>query len=1029
MKQTAIYKVFLTVMLSLTVSLAFAQKMDVTGKVTDERGEPMPGVGVVDKNNPKNGAVTDLDGVYKIKVAKDGFLEFSFMSYSNALVPVEGKKVIDVSMTPSMEQLEKVVVIGYGTSRKSDLTGAVSVVDAEDLTKSPITSVAQALQGRVAGAEFLSTTGEPGEGANILVRGSRSIEAGNGPLIVVDGIVDAVSDLSEVNPSDIVSISVLKDVSSTAIYGSRGANGVILITTESADKDDAKKYTLNLKASAGVSRIASRLDILDASEYALWRNMVSRQEAIDSGKDLSKWTPPFSDPASYGKGTDWIDELSQTGVYQDYHMSLKGGNKDTKYSVSFGYHNNQGVVKASGYQRYTGLAWIDSKLTKKLRWGMRVNYTNQETDKSPAAISGTSTNAAIYLSPLLNTEDVWNKYGDNSTSGGVVFNNPAMSAESITSIVNSNSTSFAPWLQYNITKNLVAKTKFSYSYKNNFTGYYAPSFLPVAAANMTGGTASRSEWKQNKMMSETTLAYNRKKRGHTIETLIGFTAEKKVTENTSVKGSGYVDDNLKYHNIAAIKNKENLEVGSYNNVKTNMSVLGRANYSYKRRYYGTLTLRADGASNFAEGKKWGLFPAAAFRWSISNEDVFRNVNWLNDLSLRLSAGRSGNDAVASYQSLATLTTAMNNWLFGETRELAYVPSKLKNSNLTWETTDSYNVGLNFAALNSRIVLEADAYVSMTKDLLLSMKTSQTTGFNTYFTNAGETRNTGVEITLTTQNVRNRNFAWTSTLIASHNRQMVIDVGNNGEIVPTFNNPRNSSQYMYGYKNGYPVNAIWGYKYAGVWHNDKEISDNKLTRTYVSHIQDGSNGSNVGRAKFVDVNNDGLLDQNDMVYLGTGDPVIYGGFQNDFTIDKNLNISFYFAYSLGGKMYNLSELWMGSPVSSHNKYSYILGAWDSELRPDSDIPRPGYNDTFASDRQVHDASFLRLKNVSVSYRINFKKKLKKYINSMVVGVSGENLMLWKYYNGFDPDVSTSLYRLDNGSFPRPRTVVFNLSMNF
>ena len=1024
-----IYKSFLTVLLSLTVSVAYAQKMEVTGVVTDERGEPMPGVGVVDKNNPRNGAVTDLDGIYKIKVAKDGFLEFSFMSYNNVLVPVEGKSILNVSMTPSMEQLEKVVVIGYGTSRKSDLTGAVSVVDAEELTKSPITSVAQALQGRVAGAEFMSTTGEPGEGANILVRGSRSIEAGNGPLIVVDGIVDAVSDLNEINPSDIVSISILKDVSSTAIYGSRGANGVILITTESADKDDAKKFKLNVKSSAGVSKIASRLDILDATEYAMWRNMVSKQEAIDSGKDLAKWTPPFSDPASYGKGTDWIDELSQTGVYQDYFMSLKGGEKNTKYSVSFGYHNNKGVVKSSGFQRYSGLAWIDSKLTKTLRWGMRINYTNQQTDKSPAAIGGTSTNAAIYLSPLLNTEDIWNKYGDNSTSGGVVFNNPAMSAEHITSITNNNTTSFAPWLQYNITKHLVAKTKLSYSYKNNFSGYYSPSFLPVAAANMTGGKASRSEWKQRKMLSETTLTYNRKKKGHSVEALLGFTAEKKVTENTAVSGSGYVDDNLKYHNIGAIKNKENLEVSSYNHVKTNMSVLGRVNYSYKRKYYGTVTLRTDGASNFAEGNKWGVFPAAAFRWSISNEDCFRDTDWLNDLSIRLSAGRSGNDAVASYQSLATLTTAMNNWLFGETRELAYVPSKLKNSNLTWETTDSYNVGFNFAVLNSRIVLEADAYVSMTKDLLLSMKTSQTTGFDTYFTNAGETRNTGVEMTLTTQNIRNRNFTWTTTLTASHNRQMVIDVGNNGEIVPRYNNPRNASQYMYGYKNGYPVNAIWGYKYAGVWHSDEEIKDNKLTHTYVSHIQDGSNGTNVGRAKFVDVNNDGLLDQNDMVYLGTGDPVVYGGFQNDFTLFKNLNLGFYFAYSWGGKMYNLSELWMGSTTSSHNKYRYILGAWDRDLRPDSNIPRAGYNDAFASDRQVHDASFLRLKNVSVSYRINFKKKVKEYINSMVVGVSGENLILWKYYNGFDPDVSTSLYRLDNGSFPRPRTVVFNLSMNF
>ena len=1029
MKHTSIYKVLLTVILSFTVNIAFAQKLEVTGTVTDERGEPMPGVGVVDKNNLKNGTVTDLDGKYKIRVDQNGFLEFSFMSYNNALVPIDGKKVVNVSMSPSLEQLEKVVVIGYGTSKKSDLTGAVSVVDADDLTKAPITSVAQALQGKVAGAEFMSTTGEPGEGANILVRGSRSISAGNQPLIVVDGVLDAVSDLSEINPSDIVSISVLKDVSSTAIYGSRGANGVILITTESSDDDDSKKFKLSVKASAGFSQIASKLDILDASEYATWRNMVSKQDAINVGKDLATWVPPFSDPASYGKGTDWVDLLSQTGSYQDYHISLKGGEKSTKYSVSFGYHDNKGVVKSSGYKRYSGLAWIDSKLSKSLRWGMRVSYTLQDVDRSPAAIGGTNTNAAIFLSPLLSKDDVWNKYGDSATSGGVIFNNPLMSAEEVTSVATKNATSFSPWLQYTIGKYVVAKTKFTYTYKNDFTGYYSPSYLPVAAANMAGGSASRADWKQRKYLSETTFTYNRKKKGHSIETLMGFTAEKTVTENFSISGSGYVDDNLKYHNMAALKSKENISLSSYYNIKTSMSVLARANYSYKRRYYGTFTLRGDGASNFAAGKKWGFFPAVAFRWSVSNEPWFQDATWLNDLSLRLSAGRSGNDAVSSYMSLATLNAANSDWLFGGSRELVYLPSKLANSNLTWETTDSYNLGFNLAVLNSRIVLEADAYISVTDDLLLSMKNSQTTGFSTYFTNAGMTRNAGVELTLTTQNIRNRNFAWTSILTMSHNRQMVVDVGNNGEIVPTYNNPRNSSQYMYGYKNGYPVNAIWGYKSAGIWHSDAEIEQNKLTHTYVSHIQDGANGSNVGRSKFVDVNNDGLLDQNDMVYLGTGDPVLYGGFQNDFTIYKNLNIGFYFAYSLGGKMYNLSELWMGSTTSSYNKYRYILNAWDEELRPDSDIPRAGYNDAFASDCQVHDASFLRLKNVSVSYKINFKRKMKKYINSMTVGVSGENLILWKYYNGFDPDVSTSLYRLDNGSFPRPRTVVFNLSMNF
>lgn len=1022
MKQKNMMKFMTGLLLALTCTLASAQKIQVKGTVTDEKGEPMPGVGVVDKGNARNGTVTDLDGTYSISVPIDGFLEFSFMSYNTALVSVDGKKTVDVQLLPSTEELEKVVVIGYGTSRKGDLTGAVAVVDTDDLQNAPVTSVAQALQGRVAGADFLSGNGEPSDAASIHIRGSRSISAGNQPLIVVDGILDAVSDLNEINPADIVSISVLKDVSSTAIYGARGANGVILITTNTESKDVKSKIKVNFKATAGVSQIAGKIDVLDAEGYATWRNMIARQNGAKQ--------PPYQDPASFGKGTDWVDELSRTGVYQDYHLSLTGGNKDARYSASFGFHDNTGVVIGSGFKRYSGLTWINGRLAKNLKWGLRISYTHQDIDRSNAAISGNNKQAAIYLSPLLNTDAVWNTFSDEA-NGGVVFNNPYMSAMAMTNHQTKDITNIAPWLEYRITKSLIAKTKFSYMYRNDFYGTYSPSYLPYASANKVGGTASRADWRQKKYLSETTVNYEYRKRGHNLGALVGFTAERTVTDNATISGSGYVNDDLKYYNMSALVDNSNLSTYTYNREKTNMSVLARADYSYRRRYFATITARADGASNFAAGNKWGFFPAAALRWSVMNERFMSGLYWLNDLSIRASAGRSGNDAVSSYQSLATLKSAVSSWMFGNTKELAYYPSKLDNSDLTWETTDSYNVGLNFSVLNSRITLEADAYYSKTKDLLLNMKNTQTTGFSSYFTNVGSTENIGAEFSLSTQNVKRGNFNWSTTLIVAHNSQTVIDVGNDGEIVPTYLNPRNSTQYMYGYKNGYPVNALWGYKYAGVWHNQEEIDANEITHTYVSTIKEGSKGTNKGRAKYVDVNHDGVLDLDDMVYLGNSDPVIYGGFQNDFNIYKNLNLSVYFSYSLGGRIYNISELYLGSPDSSNNKYSYILDAWDEELRPDSDIQKAGMKDLLASDRHIHDASYLRLKNVSISYVINFKESVRKYIKSMTVGVSAENLYLWKYYNGFDPDVSTSstVYRLDDGSLPRQRTFVFNLIMNF
>lgn len=1019
-------KIFL-MMLMLSAALmmnAQSGKIQVTGVVTDEKGDPMVGVVVVDKANSKNGTVTDMDGKFRLNVLPDAFLEFSFISYNPVLENVNGRNTVDVRMTPSSEMLEGTVVIGYGESKKGDLTGSVSVVEMDGVQSAPVTSVAQALQGRIAGAEFSAQTGEPGEAGTIQIRGSRSISAGNEPLIVVDGVMDAVTDLSEINPADIVSISVLKDVSSTAIYGSRGANGVILVTTKDTDIATGS-FIVNFKGSVGVSSIYGGLDTMNAKEYATWRNMVSYAKSNYS----STWKEPF-DPTAYQDGTDWIDVLSRTSVYQNYHLSLKGNYAGTVYSASIGYHDNPGILIGSGVKKYSGLFWIDSKLGKNLRWGLRASYVYTDIDRTNAAVSGTNTSAAIYLSPILTPEDTWNRYGSDESAGGAPFNNPYLLATNVTNKKFKRDLNIAPWIRWEVTKGLDLQAKFSYTSNAQETGYYSPSYLPVASANQTGGTASRSTWRREKMIIELTGNYKKKIKGHDIAALVGFTGEYGVTDYQLYKGVGYTDDSLKYFNMSGLQNPANLSTSTNNQIVTKMSALGRLNYNYKRRYYATLTMRADGASNFAVGNKWGFFPAAALRWSIMNETWFNKTWWLNDLSIRLSAGRSGNDAIASYMSLATLTSEASNWLFGDSKQLVYVPKKLDNSDLTWETTDSYNVGFNFSVLKNRITLEADAYLSNTRDLLLPMKNSQTTGYDTYYTNIGMTRNIGCEFTLTTVNLDYRKFKWSTTLTVSHNNQRVIDVGNDGEVVPTLNNPRTSSQYLYGYKNGYPVNALWGYQYEGVWQTQEQIDRNNISRAYVSQLKDGANGSNLGRSKYADINHDGVLDQDDMVYLGSSDAVIYGGFQNDFKIMKNLSVGVYFTYSLGGYIYNLSELWMASGNASTNKYRNMLNAWTPE-NPYTDVVKPGFDDLQGSSKHVYDASYIRLKSVDINYDFSLSRKARKVIKSLSVGVSAENLWLWKKYTGFDPDVNSdsNVYRVDNGAYPRPRTVVFNLKMSF
>lgn len=1012
----------LTLLACISLNVYSQDKVSVSGVVKDEAGVPIPGAAVMERGSTTNGVMTDGEGKYTIKVPSQAFLEYSCIGFKSSMEAVDGRTRIDVVLKMDNEVLEATVVIGYGTSKKGDLTGSVAVVEMEQLENAPVSSVSQALQGKIAGAEFSSGTGEVGEAGSIRVRGSRSISAGNEPLIVVDGIVDAVESLSDLNPSDIVSISLLKDVSSTAIYGSRGANGVILVTTQTPNKKTGV-FAARFKSTVGVSRIAGSQDLMNAEEYAKWRNLVSA--------NLGSSRIPYPDTDAYrNKGTDWVSALSQTAFYRNYHLNLHGINGGTSWTTSLGYNNTPSVVIGSGLRKYTGSVKLSSKIKQRLTWGVNVNFVLSDKDNPVASISGANTSAAILLSPMLDKEDTWNKFGDGESYGGLPFNSPYLVARNVTSKTRSEQLLLSANMRYDFNPRLWAEARASRTTTRSDGGYYSPSTLAVANANDTGGTARRTHYDKDKYLAELTLNYKRSRSRWELETLAGFTAERTTVSTENYSGTGYLDDSLLWYNMSGLASPSGFTPASNWNQITKMSAFGRVNYNYRRRYYITATARGDGASNFADNRKWGFFPAAALRWSVMNEPWFAKSTWLNDLSFRLSAGRSGNDAISPYMSLASLASSVGNWLYGNDRETGFYPSKMQNSNLTWETTSALNAGFDFAGWQNRVRVEIDAYVSWTKDLLLSVRNSQTTGYNTYYANAGSTRNQGVEITLTTKNVKKRNLEWTTTITATHNNQIVTGVGSESEVVPTYVNPRNTTQYMYGYRKGYPVNALWGYKYEGVWHTQEEIDRNEITHAYVSQVKPGTQGSGLGHPKYADMNHDGLLDQGDMVYLGTSDALVYGGFQNDFKLWKRLNVGVYVTWSVGGSIYNIGELWLGSGTSSYNKYRYMMGAW-TEQNPDSNIVKAGFDDVQASSRHVYDASFIRLKTLSLDYDIALGKKVRKYIKTCSVGIVGENLLLGKTYPGFDPDVNTSssVYRLDNGSFPRPRTWAFNINMKF
>lgn len=992
----------------------------VSGTVYDADGGPLPGVMVIAGNN-SNGTSTDLDGKFTLPGVREGeMLTFSCIGLKNLQLKAR-RAPMNVVMESDVTTLSDVVVIAYGTSKKSDLTGSVASVKMSDIVTPTSVSIDNALQGRIAGADFLSTDGAPGSTTSIRIRGTRSISASNEPLFVVDGVIDAIKDINDINPEDIASVSVLKDASSTAIYGSRGANGVIIVTTKQSSGTQ-KRPTVNFKTDIGVSYLPEKLDIMDASEFALYRNDYA-YFGTDSGNtsygpDKSLAYAPFPDPLSIGKGTDWYDQVIRTAVIQNYFLSISGRSDSSQYYATAAYNDTQGIIQGSGQKRFTGRIKVSRQLYKWLNLGYNGYYTWRKTEENKVTIAGTNSwGGAQYLSPHIDPKENYNPYYVN----GIKINTPRALIDQNTYDTARHSTNHTITAVITPVEGLKINSSFSYFLYQRHVYRYYPGSLPKKTES-EGGEAYRLENDQKNMSSETTVQYILNRKGHSLDILGGFSAYLSSANNFSLQGSGYMDDEVMWNNMNAVLDKETYSAATSFSKTTKMSAFARFNYNFKQRYYLTFTGRADGASNFAENNKWAFFPSGAFRWNISNENFMKGATWLDLLALRLSAGLSGNDAISAYRSLAALSTTTSGYLFDGSQPVATYTGRLAAPNLTWEKTAAYNAAIDAEFFKSRLNLTAEIYYTKTMDLLLTMQVPTHTGFSTRYGNIGTTSNRGVELTVDSRNIDKPHFGWTTTLTMSHNSQLVENVGTE-EFVSALSAP--SGYMMYGYVAGYPLNALWGFKYGGVWHNNEEIAENEYTRAYVS---DGTRS--LGKMKFYDINHDGVLSQNDLVYQGNSDPYLYGGIQNTFYL-YNFKFGFYFAYSLGGKMYNYAELYMAGSAWT-NQYRYMLQAWHPVRNPESDYPRAGSVATgLPSDFLIHDASYLRLKSVSLSYTFDLAKKV-KWMKEVTLGISGDNLFLWKKYNGFDPDVSSegtssTLRRLDLGAYPKGRTFTFSIQV--
>jgi len=998
----------------------------IKGKVTDKSGIPLIGATVKTKKGNK-AVATNVDGTFELKdVDENEIIVFSYTGYVTREFAAKDKAISNVVLEEDVKAMNEVVVIGYGTVKKSDLTGAVSVVKMKDIENEPVVRVDQMLQGRIAGAEIVSTTGEPGAATSIRIRGTRSISATNEPLFVVDGVLDAINSLNDIDPSDIASIQVLKDASSTAIYGSRGSNGVIVITTKTGV---AGKTNFNYRADVGIAQLPRFLDLMNATEFAnLQNDRFYFSLGANQTKPLEEY--PYKDPIALGEGTNWTKVITRTAPYQNHVFSASGGDKSTNYYFSANYNNTEGIVINSGLKRYQTRLNLDKTFNKHVKAGLRLNYAYLDQNVNKAEI-GTTTlwyRSTLFLAPTIKAYKPDGSLNDFNTQwySGTLFDSPLAYSLLQQKYQERKTLSSNLFLEVSPIKSLKIRSSVSFYDFNRYDNTFFPSTLPTRMSKNTGAYAAKTSIEDNNILNENTITYDKKWGKHSLNALYGITFQSYWTSNFNVTGDGYFIDDTEENDLGAIPSKDNLSVGSR---QKKVSNLARINYNYDGKYFFTVTGRADASSNFAANHKWGYFPSAAFKWNILKENFMKKASNIDELAIRMSAGISGNDAISRYQSLSQLNSNSGGYIFSGATPVAYYPIRISNEGLTWEKTASYDIGLDFSMLKNRLQFTFDAYTSKTTDLLLTVQLPTQVGYNSRLTNIGQTTNKGLELTVDSKNISHRNFSWSTTLTFAHNSQMVVDIGGLDRII-AYANPYGAQYMMYGYEKGRPLNAIWGMQYAGVWKSQAEITQNQVDKKYASSAV---NFYSPGRQRYVDQNNDGVLNNSDLVYLGNSDPDLYGGIQNTFRI-YGFNVGIYFNYSVGGRIYNPTELFMGTGTYLSNQYKYMVNAWNPIRNPDSDYPRADSKDDIPNDRFVHDASFLRLKSASIGYSFNLAKTTKNAIKSLTLTASGNNLYLLKYYNGYDPEVSTqsggsTIRRMDNGAYPASRTITFSADIKF
>ncbi len=958
-----------------------AQQIQVSGVVTSVReGDiSLPGVTVMVQGTTR-GTITDMEGRYEIMVQPNDTLVFSFVGMVPRTIPVEGRSIINVGMDMDIAQLGEIVVTGYGTESRRLISGAVGVVSEEEMRESSLRTIDGVLQGRSAGVQITQSSGTPGAANTIRIRGNSSISAGNQPLVVVDGIPlttgnfgqvgfsgQGIDALSDINPSDIESITVLKDASAAAIYGARATNGVILITTKRGSKQETR---LSFHATTGMQDLENRLEMLNAEQ---WHDLKGTQPA---------------DPANL-VDTDWLSEVLRTAPTMNYELSASGGDETTQFFVSGNYYNQEGILLGTSFERLSSRVNLDHTVNERFDIGLSfgasysLNHRVEGDQSLNAPLANAIANPAIY--PVYNEDGSYNEEAP--------FANPVAIGREAINEAHSYRTLGNIFGNYRILHNLTFSTKWGFDYLSLREHSYDP--VTTRQGARSNGIGLEAQSNVLNIVSNNTLRYvNTFVDNHNVELLGGYSFESWQRRRAFIRGVDFPNPYFQYISEAATISNASADATD----RGLSSIFGQLRYNYSYRYILSLTARYDGSSRFGEDNRYGFFPAASVAWRISEEDFFKAWDTpVNELRWRLGYGITGNDGIPDFAYLALFGGGAN--YLGQS---GIYPRGLSNPDLKWETTYQYSTGLDIGLLNDRIELTVDYYYNHTKDLLFSRPISYTSGYGSIQSNIGELENRGIEFTLTTVNIENNLFSWTSSVNISRNRNKVLSLYNDQ---PLDNIGRGSNSVRV----GEPMGIFYGYQSLGV---------------------DPSTGDIV----FADINGDGQITSEDRTKIGDPNPDFIGGISNRLTY-QNFELNVFLQFSYGNDIFNGTRIYIESMKGGDNQTTAVLDRW-RQPGDETHIPRateldPNNNNRISS-RFIEDGSYLRVKNVTLSYRLDRNLASRLGMRSARVFLTGQNLLTFTNYSGMDPEVnyagqSTLVMGTDFFTHPQVRTVSLGINI--